>query len=235
MLRDVDHDKIVNALKEAYAENNYSDTGKIGQALSAFKTDLKKRTPTSRSPYDSTGKTTTFSVGGGGGTVTVPGVDFMKGTWSIWFGKIESAVARRRDNSALVEQRETAHRAFSPRARGGTSSVSTTSGSAPARRASARAASAILARSAAGQRCFAAGKNGGRESVGHLSVVVHFEHRFVAALGERGQHCVGLGVGPPERDGYVLSRQHAALVSSEREEGLRTHVFRRAHSHPLGR
>jgi hypothetical protein len=88
MLRDVDHDKIVNALKEAYAQNAYGDAGKIAQAMSAFKTDLKENTYVTIA-YDSTAKTTTFSVGGGGGTVSVPGVDFMKGTWSIWFGKID--------------------------------------------------------------------------------------------------------------------------------------------------
>jgi len=56
--------------------------------MSAFKTDLKENTYVTIA-YDSTAKTTTFSVGGGGGTVSVPGVDFMKGTWSIWFGKID--------------------------------------------------------------------------------------------------------------------------------------------------
>jgi len=25
----------------------------------------------------------------GGGTATIPGVDFMKAVWSIWFGKID--------------------------------------------------------------------------------------------------------------------------------------------------
>ena len=86
MLRDVDHEKIVNALKEAYAMNGYNDGGKIGQAMSAFKSELKENSYVTIS-YDSTSKNTTFSVSGS--SATVPGVDFMKGTWSIWFGKID--------------------------------------------------------------------------------------------------------------------------------------------------
>ena len=86
MLRDVDHEKIVNALKEAYAMNGYNAGGKIGQAMSAFKGELKENSYVTIS-YDSASKNTTFSVGGS--TATVPGVDFMKGTWSIWFGKID--------------------------------------------------------------------------------------------------------------------------------------------------
>jgi len=39
--------------------------------------------------YDSGAKSTTIRVLGGGGSATVSGVDFMKATWSIWFGKID--------------------------------------------------------------------------------------------------------------------------------------------------
>jgi hypothetical protein len=89
MLRDVDHEKIVKALREAYAQNGYGDAGKIGQAMSAFTGELKENTYVTIA-YNSTSKTTTFSVlGAGGGSAAVSGVDFMKGTWSIWFGKID--------------------------------------------------------------------------------------------------------------------------------------------------
>ncbi len=89
MLRDVDHDKIIHALREAYAQNGYGDSGKIGQAMGAFTSELKENTYVTIA-YNSTAKTTTFTVmGAGGGTATVPGVDFMKATWSIWFGKID--------------------------------------------------------------------------------------------------------------------------------------------------
>ncbi len=41
MLRDVDKEKIVDALKEAFAKNSYSDQGKIGKFIGAFG-DLKE-------------------------------------------------------------------------------------------------------------------------------------------------------------------------------------------------
>jgi hypothetical protein len=89
MLRDVDHEKIVNALREAYAMNGYGDGGKINQALSVFKSELKEGTYVTI-VYDAANKTTTFSVlGGAGGSTSVAGADFMKATWSIWFGKID--------------------------------------------------------------------------------------------------------------------------------------------------
>jgi hypothetical protein len=89
MLRDVDHDKIQSALKEAYGLNGYGDSGKINSFMGAFTHALKENTNVTIS-YDSTAKATTIKVDGDG-TVTVPGVDFMKGTWSIWFGKIDQS------------------------------------------------------------------------------------------------------------------------------------------------
>jgi len=87
MLRDLEGEKLKNALKEAYAKNNYTDQAKIGKVLGAFTGDLKEGQKFSIK-YDSAAKTTTFSVDGQG-SVTVDGVDFMKGTWSIWFGNID--------------------------------------------------------------------------------------------------------------------------------------------------
>ena len=87
MLRDVDHAKIVDALKDAYAMNGYSDSAKIGQLMGAFKSELKETSSVTIS-YDAAKQATTVTVSGGG-SATVPGVDFMKATWSIWFGKID--------------------------------------------------------------------------------------------------------------------------------------------------
>jgi len=87
MKRDVDHEKIVNALKEAYAMNGYSDSAKIGQFIGAFKSELKEKSSVTI-VYDADKKATTVSVSGGG-SATVAGVDFMKATWSIWLGKID--------------------------------------------------------------------------------------------------------------------------------------------------
>lgn len=86
MKRDVDADKIKNALSEAYALNGYGDKGKIGQFLGAVTGELKEKTVVNIR-YDAGSKTTTIKINGGG-TASVAGADFMKATWSIWFGKM---------------------------------------------------------------------------------------------------------------------------------------------------
>ena len=87
MKRDVDSEKIRNALSEAYAMNGYGDQAKIGQFLGVFKGDLHEKQWVTIT-YDADKKATTLSVQNGG-TATVAGVDFMKATWRIWFGKID--------------------------------------------------------------------------------------------------------------------------------------------------
>jgi hypothetical protein len=87
MLRDVDVDKIQNAMREAYALNGYGDGGKIGSMVGVFTHDLKEGTNVTIA-YDSNAKSTTIRAGGDG-SATIAGVDFMKATWSIWFGKID--------------------------------------------------------------------------------------------------------------------------------------------------
>jgi hypothetical protein len=87
MMRDVGSGKIVDAMKEAYTMNNYHDGGKINRALSAFNAEFKENAYVTIT-YSSQSKTTTFWEQNGG-SAAVPGVDFMKATWSIWFGKID--------------------------------------------------------------------------------------------------------------------------------------------------
>ncbi len=87
MRRDVGEEKIQNALREAYQMNGYGDTAKINQALSVFNKELTENS-TVKISYDSGAKATTFAVGGGPST-TIGGIEFMKATWSIWFGKID--------------------------------------------------------------------------------------------------------------------------------------------------
>jgi hypothetical protein len=87
MLRDVDAEKIQGALRDAFAMNGYADGGKIGKFLGAFSKELKE-TSAVTIVYNAEKKTTTVTVQGGG-SATVEGVDFMKGVWSIWFGKID--------------------------------------------------------------------------------------------------------------------------------------------------
>jgi len=87
MLRDVEHEKIQNALSEAFAMNGYSDQSKIGPYVGAFSGDLKKGQAITIL-YSSAAKNVTITVQGGG-SATIPGTDFMKAVWSIWFAKID--------------------------------------------------------------------------------------------------------------------------------------------------
>ncbi len=87
MLRDVEGEKLQTAMKEAYAKNGYTDTTKINKVLTAFPKELKEGN-TFSVKYDAAAKTTTFTIASQG-SVVVEGVDFMKGTWSIWFGNID--------------------------------------------------------------------------------------------------------------------------------------------------
>jgi hypothetical protein len=87
MLRDVDHEKVVATLKDAFAMNGYTDSGKISKFVGAFSSELKEKSQVSI-VYDAAKKATTVTVAGGG-TATVEGADFMKAVWSIWFGKID--------------------------------------------------------------------------------------------------------------------------------------------------
>jgi hypothetical protein len=87
MLRDVEHEKIQTALTEAFAMNGYGDQSKIGPFVGAFSGDLKKGQAVTIL-YSSAAKTVSVNVRGGG-SATLSGADFMKGVWSIWFGKID--------------------------------------------------------------------------------------------------------------------------------------------------
>ncbi len=87
MLRDVDNAKIVSTLRDAYALNGYPDKAKVERFISAFNAELKKGANVTIHYQPSTTRTTVTV--GGGGTATVEGADFMRGTWAIWFGKID--------------------------------------------------------------------------------------------------------------------------------------------------
>ncbi|HEY4120431.1 MAG TPA: chalcone isomerase family protein [Byssovorax sp.] len=87
MLRDVDKEKIVDALRDAFKMNGYTNQANISKFVGAFSGDLKENGKVTIT-YDADSKNTTVSVGGGG-SATVNGVDFMKGVWSIWFGNID--------------------------------------------------------------------------------------------------------------------------------------------------
>jgi len=87
MLRDVDKDAMVKALRDAYAMNGYTDKAKIDQAMGVVTAELTENTRVTIK-YDAAKKSTSIKMAGGGGA-TIEGVEFMKATWSIWFAKID--------------------------------------------------------------------------------------------------------------------------------------------------
>ncbi len=87
MRRDVEREKIAQALRSGFALNGYTNTGKIALFVAAFRADLKEGQRVTIA-YDTERKDTTLSVEGGG-VVTIAGLDFMKAVWSIWFGHID--------------------------------------------------------------------------------------------------------------------------------------------------
>ena len=87
MLRSVDSEKIRTALREAYAKNGYGDGAKIDAFVNALSNKELKEGDAVTIRYDAARKVTTIT--GPGGSATVNGEDFMKATWSIWFGKID--------------------------------------------------------------------------------------------------------------------------------------------------
>lgn len=87
MLRDLSAAQIQGALRESFAANGYGDRAKIDAFVSAVDRPLRKgSTITIR--YNSASKTTTASTKGRP-PVSIPGVDFMTATWSIWLGRID--------------------------------------------------------------------------------------------------------------------------------------------------
>jgi hypothetical protein len=87
MLRDVDAEKLQNALREAYQMNGYGNAGNIDRFVGAMSHELKEGQWV-HIAYNAESKATTIRVDGGG-SAKVEGFDFMKATWSIWFGKID--------------------------------------------------------------------------------------------------------------------------------------------------
>lgn len=88
MLRDVDSSKIRKALTEALQMNGFNDGARIGQFVGAFNKEEVKEDSAVVISYSAANKAVSIWVQGAG-QVTVPGEDFMKGVWSIWFGKID--------------------------------------------------------------------------------------------------------------------------------------------------
>lgn len=86
MMRDVPEGKIKTMFRDAFALNGYRDAKKIDAFLGVFTAELEKGTHTTIR-YDATKKATTIAVSGR--SATIDSEEFMRATWSVWFGKSE--------------------------------------------------------------------------------------------------------------------------------------------------
>lgn len=86
MLRSVEGEKLSSAVVDAFRLNGYTDMGKVNTFLSVVKGEAKEGSYIIIW-YDAAKKTTYISYGGRRSSVA--GIDFMKGLWSCWFGKID--------------------------------------------------------------------------------------------------------------------------------------------------
>jgi hypothetical protein len=89
MMRDVDPSRIRASFGEAYDNNGYAGTpermANRATFLSALAGDLKEG-DTIVVSYDAAAKRTTLTAPGGR-AASVGGLEFMKATWRIWFGR----------------------------------------------------------------------------------------------------------------------------------------------------
>ena len=86
MLRSVEGAKLSGAVSDAFRLNGYTNMGKINSFLSVVKGEAKEGSYIVIW-YTAANKTTHISYGGRSSSVA--GIDFMKGLWSCWFGKID--------------------------------------------------------------------------------------------------------------------------------------------------
>lgn len=86
MLRSVGAQKIKDAMREAYQMNGFHDQAKIDAINAPFVDELPSGGTVTIS-YNAATKTTTLSAEGR--SASVRGEDFMRATWSIWFGRID--------------------------------------------------------------------------------------------------------------------------------------------------
>lgn len=87
MRRDVEAEKIRKALVEAFELNGYKDAAAIETFTGPFRNELKENSHVTI-VWDPARKETTVEVDGGG-KAAVPGAEFMRAAWSLWFGKID--------------------------------------------------------------------------------------------------------------------------------------------------
>lgn len=83
MLRDVPRKKLVEGIRDSFADEGYRDAAKIDAFVSAFQGDLVKGTVVTVD-WDPAAKATKVRVSSGGSS-TVTGADLMHATWGGYF------------------------------------------------------------------------------------------------------------------------------------------------------
>jgi hypothetical protein len=86
LMRSLDAEKISNAINDAYKLNGYTNQANIDTIRNVLVGDINEG-ETIVFSYNPANKTTSCTFRGK--TSNVAGIDFMKATWSIWFGKID--------------------------------------------------------------------------------------------------------------------------------------------------
>ncbi len=94
-LRDMDPDRITQWLENEYARGGFRDAERIRAVVGAFGAARLAKDEQAVIQYDAATQVTTVTVGSGA-AVPVKGVDFMRATWAVWFGRSlgDSLVAR---------------------------------------------------------------------------------------------------------------------------------------------
>ena len=86
MLRTVDAERFRKALREGYEKNGYRDGANVDKLVAAIQGEVKEGDIVTV-VWDPAARRTTLYADGR--QASVDGVDFMKATWSIWFGNID--------------------------------------------------------------------------------------------------------------------------------------------------
>jgi hypothetical protein len=85
MLRELDAERLRGGLREGLCRNGFTDDAIVGRFLAPLQGTLAN----GRAiwiEYDANAKRTRLVVDGGGSS-SVDGAEFMRATWSVWFGK----------------------------------------------------------------------------------------------------------------------------------------------------
>src|SRR5512142_1182267 len=85
-LRDMDPDRITRWMENEYAHAGFRDAERVRAVVGAFGADRLAKDEQAVVQYDAATQITTVTVGRGA-PIQVKGLDFMRATWAVWFGR----------------------------------------------------------------------------------------------------------------------------------------------------